>query len=55
MVTDWHIETLESLGFVLQEHHKDFNVPGLRDGENYDLRIEYESVILFYLGGPDAT
>ena len=55
MVTDWHIQTLESLGFVLQEHHKDYDVPGLRDGENYDLRIEYESVILFYLGGPDAT
>lgn len=55
MVTDWHIETLESLGFVLQDHHKDFNVPGLRDGENYDLRIEYESVILFHLGGPDAA
>lgn len=45
-VTDWHIETLVDLGLNLVEHVK-VKTPSLRNGENYNLRVPYESVILF--------
>jgi hypothetical protein len=45
-VTEWHIETLASLGFKLKEHRK-INTPSMRYGQNNDKRIEYESVIKF--------
>lgn len=45
-VTDWHIEALESLGFVMLEHRQIYT-PGNRYGENAPARIPYESVILF--------
>lgn len=49
MVTDWHIETLESLGLEVVEHVK---VPcsGMRVYRNADARIDYESVVLFGRG-----
>lgn len=47
-VTDWHIKTLLDLGFVLQEHVK-IPCPGMRYGQNGNVRIEHESVILFQL------
>ena len=43
-VTDWHIETLQALGFVVIEHI-DINCPGMRYGQNYELRVDCESVI----------
>lgn len=48
MVTDWHIGALEALGFVMVDHQQ-IETPGQGEGENYDLRIPYESVILFHL------
>ena len=45
-VTDWHIETLSELGLKFVEHVK-IETPSLRKGENWELRIPYESVILF--------
>lgn len=47
-VTEWHIETLLSLGYELIEHKK-INTPSMRFGRNGEKRIEYESVILFVL------
>ncbi len=47
-VTRWHIECLESLGFVLVEHRK-IETPAMRFGRNGELRVPYESVILFTL------
>lgn len=47
-VTGWHIECLESLGFALVEHRK-INTPAMRFGRNGELRVPYESVILFTL------
>ncbi len=45
-VTQWHIEALESLGFILQEHAR-VDCPGMRWGQNGKARVDYESVILF--------
>lgn len=47
-VTEWHIETLLSLGYELLEHVK-LNVPSMRFGQNSEKRIEFESVIKFIL------
>lgn len=49
MVTDWHIETLQSLGLVVVEHVK---VPcsGMRIYRNAGARIDYESVLLLGRG-----
>ena len=47
-VTRWHIECLESLGFRLVEHRK-IDTPAMRFGRNGELRVPYESVILFTL------
>lgn len=49
LVTEWHIETLLSLGYEMVEHKK-INTPSMRFGQNAGLRIEYESVIKFVLG-----
>jgi tRNA G10 N-methylase Trm11 len=46
LVTEWHIETLLSLGYQLIEHEK-INTPSMRYGQNSEKRIEYESVIKF--------
>ena len=45
-VTQWHVDTLQALGFVEREH-KRINTPSMRYGRNGDKRVEYESVILF--------
>ena len=47
-VTDWHIETLQSLNFKLIDH-KQIEVPSMRQGQNSEARVPYESVILFRL------
>lgn len=47
-VTQWHIDTLQALGFVPQRHGK-VPTPSMRYGANADKRVEYESVILFIL------
>lgn len=47
-VTDWHIETLEALGFAIENHVK-IACPGMRYGRNSDARIDYESVVLLRL------
>jgi tRNA G10 N-methylase Trm11 len=47
-VTDWHIECLHSLSFRLVQHER-IETPSYRNGRNYELRIPYESVILFEL------
>lgn len=47
-VTDWHIDTLVSLGFTVRDH-KRVETPGYRWGQNGHKRYEYESVILFML------
>jgi tRNA G10 N-methylase Trm11 len=49
-VTDWHINTLKALGFRMVKHTK-VNTPSLRYGENHELRVNHESVILFHLEG----
>lgn len=46
--TDWHIGCLESLGFRLDRHER-IDTPGVRLGQNHELRVPYESVILFEL------
>ena len=43
-VTEWHIETILSLGYEVVEHLK-INTPSMRFGQNSEKRIEYESVI----------
>ena len=45
-VTQWHIDTLTALGFTMQRHER-INTPSMRYGKNSELRVEYESVILF--------
>lgn len=50
-VTDWHIATLELHGFCLVEHKK-IDTPQMGFGRNADLRVPYESVILFSLATP---
>ena len=45
-VTDWHLDTITALGFVVHAHHKT-PCPGLRYGENHDARVDHESVIVF--------
>ena len=47
-VTDWHIEALEALGFRRLQT-VNVTTPSMRYGANADLRVEYESVILFQL------
>jgi len=47
-VTSWHIECLEFLGFSLQEHAQ-IATPGYRGSMHSELRVPYESVILFTL------
>jgi hypothetical protein len=48
LVTDWHIATLEMIGFRLVEHKK-IDTPQMGFGRNAHLRVPYESVILFTL------
>ena len=45
-VTEWHIETISSLGYELVEHVK-INVPSMGFGRNADKRVGYESLIKF--------
>ena len=47
-VTEWHVKTLQGLGFVEREH-KRINTPSMRYGRNGDKRLSNESVILFTL------
>jgi tRNA G10 N-methylase Trm11 len=49
-VTDWHAGCLRGLGFSLVEHVK-IDTPAMRFGRNSELRVPYESVILFELEG----
>jgi hypothetical protein len=49
-VTDFHVDVLEKLGFVLIEHIK-VGTPRNRLGANSQLRVGYESVIAFDLSG----
>lgn len=49
-VTEWHIECLEGLGFRLVRHER-IPVPSHTFGANSELRVPYESVILFALEG----
>lgn len=46
-VTAWHIECLQSLGFDAREHQQ-VKTPRQRQGANGNLRVDYESVIMFY-------
>lgn len=43
-VTDWHISTLEDLGWVVSQHVL-VDCPGNRMGANGSVRIPYESVV----------
>lgn len=45
-VTRWHIGALAELDLELT-HHEQVGTPSMRYGENADLRVAYESVILF--------
>lgn len=45
-VTEWHIETLEGLGFRLLDH-RHIDSPGIGRGENREKRVPYESIVLF--------
>jgi DNA modification methylase len=47
-VTGWHVECLQSLGFKTQWVER-IETPSFRRGRNAELRIPYESVILFQL------
>lgn len=49
-VTDWHIEALDELGFTLVDHRR-VATPSFRKGANAELRVAFESVILFRLEG----
>ncbi len=49
-VTQWHIDTLQALGFVMLRHEH-IDTPSMRYGRNGDVRIGYESVIVFRLDG----
>lgn len=46
LVTEWHIDALQSLGFVMLEHVK-VATPSMRFGQNGGARVGYESVIKF--------
>ena len=48
-VTEWHIDTLESMGYTAVRHEQ-ITTPSLRYGQNAHLRVEYESVIQFRKG-----
>lgn len=52
-VTDWHVNTLKALGFSVVKRQK-VNTPSLRYGENHELRVDFEHVILFTLEGGAA-
>jgi tRNA G10 N-methylase Trm11 len=54
LVTEWHIDTLQMLGYRLIEH-KRINTPSMRYGANSEKRIEYESVIKFSLDGAGTS
>lgn len=45
-VTDWHNETLESMGYEFLREHR-VPCPGNRQGENHEARIEYESILVY--------
>lgn len=45
-VTGWHAQALETIGFVPLEV-RTVETPRNRDGENADLRCEYESILIF--------
>jgi len=47
-VTEWHVDALQALGFRMLQHER-INTPSMRYGRNAELRVEYESVILFEL------
>lgn len=47
-VSEWHIETIENLGFKLLEIKK-VNCPSMRFGAYSDRRVDYENVIKFKL------
>lgn len=47
-VTDWHFVTLLKLGFQFVEEAQ-IECPGMGYGENADLRVPYENVLLFAL------
>lgn len=44
-VTEWHIETLENMGFYVLEHRK-IETRRNRMGQNGNARVHYESVVL---------
>lgn len=46
LVTEWHIETLQSMGYLLLEHLK-IDVPSMKFGRNAEKRVGYESVLKF--------
>jgi tRNA G10 N-methylase Trm11 len=46
-VTEWHIETLLSLGYKVLDHKK-IEVPSMGFGRNAEKRVPYESVILLH-------
>jgi SAM-dependent methyltransferase len=48
LVTDWHVATLEALGFVEVERYE-IPVTGNGYGQNGDKRVPYESVVVFRL------
>lgn len=45
-VTDWHIDTLQNLGFKVKEHIKD-ETKRMKFGANSHPRVPYESIIIF--------
>lgn len=48
LVTEWHIETLESIGFKLLDQVK-IDTPSMKFGQNGNKRVSYESVLKFRL------
>lgn len=47
-VTEWHIETLQEIGYEVVDHAK-IRTPSMRFGQNGEKRIEHESVIKLVL------
>ena len=45
-VTEWHIQELTSIGFIIVEHRK-IKTRRNRMGQNGSARVQYESIILF--------
>jgi tRNA G10 N-methylase Trm11 len=45
-VTGWHCQVLEDLGFT-EIHRTKVPTPGHREGRNYNVRLDYEYVIVF--------